>query len=56
MSTRASDKDGPADLGDECTDIGLANQPVILYWKCTSILLPGVSMLLPVSIQLLRAF
>ena len=48
-------KDGQADNWDEFTYGGLANQPVILSVRtCTFLLMQGVSVLLPVSIQLLR--
>ena len=46
-------KDGLADLGDEFTYGGLSNQPAILQGCC--VLLPGVSVLLPVSVLLLTA-
>ena len=48
-------KDDPADIWDKFTYGGLANQPITLMTG-TFLELPGVQVLLPVSMQFLRTF
>ena len=48
-------KDGSADLEDKFADGGVVNLHVITARRCGSLLWPGVSALLPVSVQLVMA-